>query len=97
MEAHIERDWIRRTVKVWIYERAGGGHIVYRQDGDEWKIAQGELLPDEPTFVFPESMLEAIVKESSGFVQASDATVDALKDAREVRDRLLAIVEREPR
>lgn len=100
MKARIEYDWARGDWwKVWLYRPAGpnltaqvigvgeDGHLLMRN------IEDGAALP-APSFILPGQALEALVREATKVLPPSDATVDALKDAREMRDRLLAMVER---
>lgn len=96
MKCHIEHDWLSDTFHVFLFARATGGQtlVVKHVEGDVWR---DELVPEgtktEPTFSLRRDWLEAFVKEASKIPTADDATVAHLKDTRETRDRLLAIVE----
>lgn len=96
MNVHIEKDWIRRTVKVWVYEPGlRGVGTLWQRAGDNWTrihVHEGETPLTAPTFDMPQEMFEAIVKEGSGLVPPSDATHAALTDTKAVRDRLLSLV-----
>lgn len=101
VRAHVERNWLTRQINIWLYDQAGRFTITYAIG------AEGELvgikheddgmgkLPDRPTLSLPQEAFEAIVKEGAGIVPPSEATHDALVDARAQRDRLLAMVESE--
>jgi hypothetical protein len=99
-KVHLEPDWIMQGVKVYLlasHESRGGVTAAWVGLGDDrapilQNFAQGEEIP--PAMILPRDWLEAIVREASGIMPATDATVDALNDARVVRDRLLTIVER---
>lgn len=98
MKARIERDWGRDAVKVWLYQT--GAHmtvqvIAIQEDGELLMCNYEEgTEPPAPSFILPTAALEALVKEAAGVLPPSETTVDAMRDARETRDRLLTLVER---
>lgn len=56
--------------------------------------AQAEEGVNVPVFLsLREDVVEAFARALGDVTQASDATVEALKDTKQVRDRLLALVE----
>ena len=67
---------------------------------DEFRVAEGSVLPRDLALMFRPDALQALVEAVQGeerlgrkWLPSEDAR-DALRDAREVRDRLLSIVER---
>jgi hypothetical protein len=97
VKARIERDWARPAVKVWLYEERERGPVMVGFDEHGHAtfqiLEEGAEMPG-PSMVLPEQALEALVKEAMNILPPSEVTVDAMKDARATRDRLLAIVER---
>jgi hypothetical protein len=104
MEARVEYDFVTGGHRVWLYERGFGGLKVIRF---EYRIDEhGNLLPPwtvwedvdphsevKPTLILPRDGLEALMVAAGEHVKATDATVDALADARSVRDRMITLVE----
>lgn len=102
MEAHVEKDILTRHVKVWIWQPRGRhsfDQIVAAEPGGEVILQTFEDMSVQPppSFILPEDALKALVAAASDVLPPSDATVDALKDARVVRDRLLTLVEQASR
>lgn len=101
MEARIEHDWPSGGVKVWLYQRHGRGLDVFQYEKDaeggfRWRVEpvyEAALLP-EPTFELPRDALPALIEAASDFLPPSAATDRHLKDAIEVRDRALSLIER---
>lgn len=94
MKVYLEHDWSRRATKVWIVEGTNDRRLLVSRGQDEWEsvaIQQGKVLP-EPSIVFPDGVLEALVREASNVLPATDATTRHLDDAIKVRDRLLAVI-----
>ena len=75
-----------------VYAHATGvdesGHIVFTEKGSP----SGQIV--EPFLYLRYDVMEAFGKALSQITQSSDQTLDALKDTREVRDRLLVLVEK---
>lgn len=97
MKARIEREWTRDAVKVWLYQpgpNMTAQVVAIQPDGELLlhNVEGGGVLP-APSFVLPTAALEALVREASGVLPPSETTVDAMRDARATRDRLLALVE----
>lgn len=97
MRARIEREVLRDQFKVWLYIEGENTPSIMRFDGEQRltvleQVSEGATV--EPTFTIPALALEALLREASGFVAATDATTRHLDDAVAVRDRLLALVER---
>jgi hypothetical protein len=94
-QVHIQDEWHRNTKRVIVLGRAypGAPRGWLRADG-EWEQLSEAAPPDEKIgFVMPEGALEAIV-EAAGGIAPQPATDRHLQDAIDVRDRLLAIVEK---
>ena len=95
IRAFIERKPWLDSYDVWlgdpgprsyIAEKVGeDGHIVYRET-DPGAV-------QEPFLRLTHSELEALAKAILETERPEDATLDALKDARSVRDRLLTMLE----
>jgi hypothetical protein len=96
VKAHIEWAWATNSLHVFLFDRPP--YSAYYTVGDEGRLERHEWAPEgpdtaEPALVLPREALEAIVAAASEKLPPQDATVDALKDARSTRDRLLALVE----
>jgi hypothetical protein len=77
-QVHIQDEWHRNTKRVIVL----------------WEQLSEAAPPDEKIgFVMPEGALEAIV-EAAGGIAPQPATDRHLQDAIDVRNRLLAIVEK---
>lgn len=93
MKCHVERAWVSHTVKVWLYDDTPQGIFRLSLDGQFTQVDTGTM--PEPTLELREDALQALVAAASEIQPASDATTTHLKDAISVRDRLLALIERE--
>lgn len=97
IDVHVEYEHIADAFAVTIYSRVAGGIIIHRPDEQGWIRPDFETTPDnvqvEPSLHLPRQVVEALVEKATGKLRPSDATLDALTDAREVRDRLLTLVE----
>lgn len=103
MEARLELEWMRDSWNVWIFDRgARGVRRVYADDGEgrfspEYEISENAAGPVPPTLVLPTEFLRAIVtagNEEAGLLPPDRAMAAHLGDARDVRDRLLGMMER---
>lgn len=97
MRCHIERDWSRDAVKVWLYQPGRDMNAQVIGIADDGYLTMQNFEPGQdapPSFILPTEALEALVKAGSDVLPPSDATVDALQDARAVRDQALGMVER---
>lgn len=95
MKAHIESRWENDSVRVWIIDGGPDNHRVMRLGPGGWEpFGRGELT--DPTFEIPQDALTALVAAAGDFLPPSTALAAHLADAREVRDRLLTLVERNP-
>ena len=96
MKAHIERDWPRGGYNLYLFHQGQNYKIPFllidnRFDADPRdKIQDGAILP--PTLFIPDEVYEPLRKAMVGEAIDSD---DALRDTRQVRDRLLGMVESE--
>lgn len=97
MRARIEQNFATAGHRIWLYDRVMGKlHVLRLNDRGwikEWETVDEGQADVAPTLEFPDGAFEALLDEARAHVSATDATVDALRDAREVRDRLLALVE----
>lgn len=99
IEAHIEYAPLTQGHKVWLIDRSEHGPprigaIQTTQVGDDlvwltWDPAEEPA----PTLHFPSGALEALMTAANHVVSSTDATLDALADARGIRDRLLVLIE----
>lgn len=89
----------RDSVDIRIAVRAG--RLTQYAKGIEEAFGQPQIVWDTteetgdiPVFLtLRRDVLEALAKALGEFVPATDATVEALKDARTTRDRLLTLIE----
>lgn len=101
MKAHVERDWIRQSVNVWLFEAwpasSGRGKVVRLGDGA--RDVTLEDVPDgalpAPTFSLSDDAFEALIAAGVDYAPPSSAQAAHLQDALTVRDRLLTLVENE--
>ena len=100
MKVRIEGNFATAGHRVWLYDRMVHGLRVLRLPpiGETggfpyWEDVDSSAAEITPTVELPAGALEALIAEGEEHVPTTSATVDALKDAREVRDRLLALVE----
>jgi hypothetical protein len=96
MKAHVEWAWAMDAMHVFLYDRAP--YSAYYTVGEDSRLvrhewSEGSPEPMQPALLLPRQALDAIVAAGSEKLPPHDATVDALKDARVTRDRLLALVE----
>lgn len=95
MRAKIEHNWQDNTVSVWILEDSLSRLAVLDSSLEvfhDLPPSTADVPP--PTLRLPVPAFEALVREAGTTTQASDATVEALRDTREIRDRLLTMVEK---
>lgn len=95
MKAHIERDPIRQTVRVWLYRSGPDGTLLLHlfPSRIEEVVEPGASLSDNPSLELPEAAFEALVAAGIDFAPPSSAQAEHLADAVKVRDRLLSLVE----
>jgi len=97
MECHIQPQPWKRAIAIWLYSygdmtthyMVDNGYLVERS-----KVPHGSPLP-EPTLELEPHVLKAIVDEAMESVAPEPATVKHLKDAIEVRDKLLNMIVKE--
>lgn len=95
--AKVEKRWDRNTVEIWFYRP--GQPVLVAQQGKEpgtWKnveVDRDSKFPVEPSLELPVDLYEQLIEAGSDFFPPSAATDRHLKDAVEVRDRLLSLVE----
>lgn len=104
MQVHVVRDPREGAYLVWAWERRNGETCLYEvrptpggtvemclpEDG--WRTS-GTLEEQPPTYRIPYEIFDALLQADSPELVPGNALVDALKDARTVRDRLLTIIE----
>ncbi len=95
IRAFIKRvDWLD-AVDVYVFARGSENYALVIEDGMEtWKTFPEGTEPPRLMRLKPH-VWDAIQREAGRHTQASDATVEALRDTREVRDRLLTLVEKD--
>jgi hypothetical protein len=97
MRVEIERELATKMIAVYVIEDGygGGAARVWTPylDGKEWiDIAPGAQAPR--SLYLPDTIFAALMAAGTDVPVPSRAQFDHLSDAREVRDRLLTIVER---
>ena len=95
MDVHIDRDWVRRRVLVFVLRRgpmSTGAAMLPSGGWVEWnEREQPAPMLDMPMEVW-DAIAEAAAKEPLP-IGSAGALAEALKDTREVRDRLLTMLE----
>lgn len=95
MKAHVEQDFVSGRLKVWLWQETPHGIAQYYPHTDAAHLVERgrDALMQEPSLTLEREALEALLRESQGFVSSTDATTAHLSDAVQVRDRLLTLVE----
>lgn len=95
-KCHIDRDPIRRHIKIYLWRESPGGNQYIQVNGPDsfinHDIPQAGVI--DPFITLPEDWLRAIIEATSDLKQPTPATQAHLEDAITVRDRLLTMVER---
>jgi hypothetical protein len=96
VKAHVERDFVMQTAKVWVVsdDHRQLLRVTDYLDPVSWRwdpIEPGQVLTD-PTIVLPEAVLAAMVAAAMDVLPADRAQATHLADAIKVRDALLALV-----
>jgi hypothetical protein len=96
VKAHIEWQWAYDGMSVFLFDPPP--HAAYYTIGADGCLVRHEYDPHmadaaSPLMTFRRDALQAILEASAEKLPPHDATVDALKDTRMVRDRLLSLVE----
>lgn len=95
MEVQITERWEYRTVEITFYENRNGELYVAKFLKDSVihmePVPYGAVPP--PSIVLRQDAFHALAESVSRFVPAGEATSEHLRDAVEMRDRLLAMVE----
>lgn len=94
------RAWV--TAHPWndVYELrlvhdAGGRYYAASVEGGEFKYVEvGEGSQVEPAMRLGEGEIDALLEALKQQAKPVDATVEALRDTKEIRDRLLTLIER---
>jgi hypothetical protein len=101
MNVRIVPRWDADSVDVYVWEKGVGANRLLRflidEEGNQ-NYRWDELPPEptagvKPSLVLPHDVLRLLVGEANDYLPPSAATDLALKDAKEVRDRLLSLVE----
>lgn len=103
VEVLLEENWQAGGYNVFVLERRGVAgerqQLRYVDDPNEFALRWEQLKDDgrtpAPTMFLPADALEALIAAAAGVTPAVPAHVEALEDARDVRDRLLTLVENE--
>lgn len=98
MEIHTEYRRGTSILDVWIWERGMGSkprQLIFKGAEEvEWReYEDGERL-EGPSLSLPDDVWRALSGKINGVLPASEATERHLKDAVEIRDRLLTLVEK---
>ena len=96
MKAVIEKRLETDTVNVWILSDHPSQRQVLVLGATEpfghWEtVVPGASI--SPTYVFGSEVIAAIAREAGNVVDSTNETREALIDARQVRDRLLTMIE----
>lgn len=108
MRTHIEYDPREGVYRVWAWQRQGhevfpmeyrpipgpaGFGLAY--DAEAGQPVETSLRDTPPTLVLDYEIVEALIENHEPGLSPRNALGEHLKDARAVRDRLLALVERQ--
>lgn len=96
MRVHIAENWARDGVDVYIVYEAQDYSIPYKVEGRGFILSENDTVRPgesfEPTLFIPSNIYTALRAAMIGEAIDND---DALKDTRMIRDRLLALVEKD--
>jgi hypothetical protein len=99
VKVRIDPRWDMDAVDVYIYDLIPGHNRIMRflldedQPSYRWdEMTNGQLT--QPSLTLPRGVLEQLVVQANDYLPPSAATDRALQDAKEMRDRLLSMVER---
>ncbi len=91
--AIIHKNWMD-AVDIFIVSDGPDRHVMsFKEDGKTEWVPYEEFAEPPPTMTLRYDVWDAFQKAVGQHTQASDATVEALRDTRAVRDRLLALIE----
>lgn len=93
MRVAIERHAPTATVRVYVLQDGTGGGGYQWEPDHGWNIEVKPGAEMQPSLVFPRDVWEAIASAALAEPDGSAPVKDAVADAREVRDRLLTLVE----
>lgn len=96
MRVEVVRRLERQGVEIFLFDQLPTGSILAYTLGERGAWERHDVAPgaEMPVFLFlPQQAFEALMGAGVDFLPPSAATDAALKDAREVRDRLLGLVE----
>jgi hypothetical protein len=94
---HVIDDLATEGFRIIVKGRMAPGERGYwlRADGDWEEITEGSITdPHAIGFTVPEGVLEEVVAQFLKIKPTNTATQDHLEDALEVRNRLLAMIEK---
>lgn len=94
MKCIAEQNWTGHGVRIWLFEDGPTVRklVVPEQGMWRWDEVDPGAEKGEPSLTLPDAALEAIIREASGLVPASDATTAHLQDTIGVRDQLMQLV-----
>lgn len=94
MRVEIEREAATKRWRIWVIDEAGGVFRVMNAVGEwlEKELTPGAAPP--PTWVIDEEVWIPLTAAILGLPTDQAPLADHLADARQVRDRLLVLVER---
>jgi hypothetical protein len=95
LRAHIERRPEREAVDLFILRDYGAGlqELIVGPDGERQWIDVRPGVHARPLVQMAYDEFDALADAIQGVTRASSQTIDALADTREVRDRLLTMIE----
>lgn len=102
---HVEQRWQQQALALYVTDHPPGTkprvlRVVSALDEGDFAVQWQEYDPNHhnadlgPTLVLPMQVAEAVVEALGDYLPPDAAQGEHLKDAIQVRDRLLALVER---
>lgn len=99
MRVHIERRPERETIDVWVYEGDLRTDIIVGTPDGPYILQHGDgkrMTDLPPTFSLPDTAAASLLEQLGDFLPPSSTMQRHLADSIDVRDRLLALVEKRP-